>query len=87
MAESAAPLPDPPAQPDSGEEVASTYWYEQALADLLDRGFLLELENNSFRVSDLKALSAILGTATKGRLPWDAPECASDTDAASGRFD
>jgi hypothetical protein len=55
VAESAA-LPDPPAQPDAGEEVASTYWYEQALGDLLDRGFLLELEDHSFRVSDLEAL-------------------------------
>src|ERR1700733_16157421 len=55
VAESVA-LPDPPGQPDSGEEVASTYWYEQALDDLLDRGFLLELEDHSFRVSDLEAL-------------------------------
>ena len=55
VAESAA-LPDPPARPDAGEEVASTYWYEQALGDLLDRGFLLELEDHSFRVSDLEAL-------------------------------
>jgi hypothetical protein len=55
VAESAA-LPDPPAQPDAGEEVASTYWYEQALSDLLDTGFLLEREDHSFRVSDLEAL-------------------------------
>ena len=55
VAESAA-LPDPPAQPDAGEEVASSYWYEQALVDLLDRGFLLELKDHSFRVSDLEAL-------------------------------
>jgi hypothetical protein len=55
VAESSA-LPDPPAQPDAGEEVASTYWYEQALGDLLDKGFLLELEDHSFRVSDLEAL-------------------------------
>src|ERR1700722_4425188 len=52
----AAALPDPPGQPDAGEEVASTYWYEQALGDLLDRGFLSELEDHSFRVSDLEAL-------------------------------
>ena len=50
----AAALPDPPGQPDAGEEVASTYWYEQALGDLLDRGFLSELEDHSFRVSDLE---------------------------------
>src|ERR1700722_4475221 len=55
VAESAA-LPDPPGQPDAGEEVASTYWYEQALGDLLDSGFLLELEDDSFRVSDLETL-------------------------------
>jgi hypothetical protein len=55
VAESAA-LPDPPAQADAREEVASTYWYEQALGDLLDNGFLLELEDHSFRVSDLEAL-------------------------------
>jgi hypothetical protein len=55
VAESAA-LPDPPEQPDAGEEVASTYWYEQALGDLLDRGFLLELEDHSFGVSDLETL-------------------------------
>jgi hypothetical protein len=60
VAESAA-LPDPPAQPDAGEEVASTYWYEQALGDLLDRGFLLELEDHSFRVSDLEALLRLGG--------------------------
>ena len=52
----AAALPDPPGRPDAGEEVASTYWYEQALGDLLDRGFLLELEDHSFRVSDLETL-------------------------------
>lgn len=50
----AAALPDPPGQADAGEEVASTYWYEQALGDLLDRGFLSELEDHSFRVSDLE---------------------------------
>ena len=55
VAESAA-LPDPPSQPDAGEEVASSYWYEQALGELLDRGFLLELEDHSFRISDLEAL-------------------------------
>jgi hypothetical protein len=51
-----AALPDPPGQPDAGEEVASTYWYEQALGDLLDKGFLVELEDRSFRVPDLEAL-------------------------------
>ena len=55
VAESAA-LPNPPGQPDASEEVASTYWYEQALDDLLGRGFLLELEDNTFRVSDLETL-------------------------------
>jgi len=52
VAQSAA-LPDPPGRPDAGEEVASAYWYEQALGDLLDGGFLLELEDHSFRVPDL----------------------------------
>jgi hypothetical protein len=55
VAESAA-LPDPPGQPDAGEEVASAYWYEQALRDLLSGGFLSELENNTFRVLDLQTL-------------------------------
>jgi hypothetical protein len=55
VAESAA-LPDPPGQPDAREEVASTYWYEQALGGLLGQGFLLELEDNTFRVSDLESL-------------------------------
>ena len=55
VAESAA-LPDPPGQPDAGEEVASTYWYEQALADLLGGGFLSELDDNTFRVLDLETL-------------------------------
>jgi hypothetical protein len=55
VAESAA-LPNPPAQPDASEEVASTYWYEQALGDLLGGRFLLELEDNTFRVSDLETL-------------------------------
>ena len=55
VAESAA-LPEPPGQLDAREEVASTYWYEQALGDLLGGGFLLELEDNTFRVSDLEAL-------------------------------
>ncbi len=32
------------------------YWYEQALGDLLDRGVLSELEDHSFRVSDLETL-------------------------------
>lgn len=52
----AAALPDPPGQPDAGEEVASAYWYEQALGDLVGRGFLFELENNTFRVLDLETL-------------------------------
>jgi hypothetical protein len=52
----AAALPDPPAEPDASEDVASAYWYEQALADLLDRGFLLELEDSTFGVSDLESL-------------------------------
>jgi hypothetical protein len=55
VAESAA-LPDPPEQPDASEEVASAYWYEQALDDLLGRGFLLELDNDTFRVPDLESL-------------------------------
>jgi hypothetical protein len=55
VAESAA-LPDPPSQPDAGEEVASTYWYEQVQGDLVDGGFLLELEDRTFRVSDLETL-------------------------------
>ena len=55
VAESAA-LPDPPGYRDAGEEVASTYWYEQALGDLLGGGFLLELEDNTFRVLDLETL-------------------------------
>jgi len=52
----AAALPDPPGHPDAGEEVASTYWYEKALGDLLGEGFLLELEDNTFRVLDLETL-------------------------------
>lgn len=55
VAESAS-LPDPPGQPDASEEVASAYWYEQALGDLLGAGFLLELEDNTFRVSELETL-------------------------------
>jgi hypothetical protein len=55
VAESAA-LPDPPEQPDSTEEVASAYWYERALGDLLGAGFLLELEDDKYRVSDLDSL-------------------------------
>src|ERR1700722_10036447 len=54
-------LPDPPEQPDAGEELASTYWYEQALGDLLHRGVLLELEDHSFRVKDLDTLSRARG--------------------------
>ena len=56
VAQSAA-LPDPPGEPDASEEVASAYWYEQALGDLLARGFLLELEDDRFRVSDFERLS------------------------------
>ncbi len=52
----AAALPDPPGQPDAGEEVASTYWYEQALGTLLGEGFLVEFEDGTFRVSDVEAL-------------------------------
>ena len=52
----AAALPDPPEQPDAGEEVASSYWYERALRDLLGRGLLLEVGDRSFRVSDLETL-------------------------------
>ena len=55
VAESAA-LPDPPGQPDAGEEVASTYWYEQALGALLGGGFIEELEDGTFRVLDLETL-------------------------------
>ena len=55
VAESAA-LPEPPGRPDAREEVASTHWYERALGDLLDGGFLLELEDNTFRVPDLESL-------------------------------
>jgi hypothetical protein len=49
-------LPDPPGQPDAGESVSSTYWYEQALGDLLDNEFLLESGDNTFRVLDLDSL-------------------------------
>ena len=56
VAESSA-LPDPPGQSDAGEEVASAYWYEQALGDLLGGELLFELEDDTFRVSDLEALS------------------------------
>jgi hypothetical protein len=55
VAESAV-LPDPPGQPDAGEELASSFWYEQALGDLIGGGFLSELEDNTFRVSDLETL-------------------------------
>jgi hypothetical protein len=55
VAQSAA-LPDPPGQPDAGEEAASTYWYEQARGDLLRAGFLSELEDHTLRVSDLENL-------------------------------
>ena len=49
-------LPDPPGQPDAGEELASAFWYEQALGDLIGGGFLSELEDNTYRVSDLENL-------------------------------
>jgi hypothetical protein len=52
----AAALPEPPGQLDAREEVASAYWYEQALTDLVGAGFLLELEDNTFRVADLESL-------------------------------
>jgi hypothetical protein len=55
VAESEA-LPGPPGQPDAGEEVASTYWYEQALGALLGEGFLVELGDGAFNVSDLETL-------------------------------
>jgi hypothetical protein len=55
VAESVA-LPEPPGHPDAREEIASTYWYEKALGDLLKAGTLLELEDNTFRVSDLESL-------------------------------
>jgi hypothetical protein len=55
VAESAT-LPEPPGQHDAREEIASTYWYEQALGDLLGAGFLLELEDNTYRVSDVESL-------------------------------
>jgi hypothetical protein len=60
VAESVA-LPDPPGKPDGGEEVASSYWYEQALGGLLDRGFLLELEGPSYLVPDLETLLQLRG--------------------------
>jgi hypothetical protein len=49
-------LPDPPGQPDAGEELASSFWYEQALGDLIGGGFLSELEDNTFRVPDFETL-------------------------------
>ena len=52
----ASALPDPPGQPYAGEEVASNYWYEQALGDLFGGGFLLEAEDNTFRIPDLESL-------------------------------
>ena len=52
----ASVLPDPPEQPDAGEEVASDYWYEQSLGALRNEGFLVELEDRSFRVHDLETL-------------------------------
>jgi hypothetical protein len=55
VAESSA-LPEPPGQRDAREEVASTYWYEQALDDLIDQGFLVELGDDTYRVPDLENL-------------------------------
>jgi hypothetical protein len=55
VAESSA-LPDPPGEPEAREEVASAYWYEQALGDLLGRGFLVELEDDTFQVPNLESL-------------------------------
>jgi hypothetical protein len=52
----ASVLPDPPQQADAAEEVASDYWYEQSLGTLRDEGFLVELGDHSFRVSDLESL-------------------------------
>jgi hypothetical protein len=62
VAESAA-LPEPPGQPDAREEVASSYWYEQSLGALVVAGFLLELEDNAFRVSDLESLLRLRDTS------------------------
>ncbi len=39
-----------------GKNLASDYWYEQALDDLVKGGFLVELEDHSFLVPDLEAL-------------------------------
>jgi hypothetical protein len=52
----ASVLPDPPGQPDAGEEVASDYWYEQSLDALRNEGFLVEVEDHSFRVPDPETL-------------------------------
>jgi hypothetical protein len=57
----ASVLPDPPGEPDAVEEVASSYWYEQSLGTLVDGDFLLELEGDSFRVSDLETLLRLKG--------------------------
>ena|SRR5580698_4979304 len=57
----ASVLPDPPGEPDAGEDVASSYWYEQSLAALVDGDFLVELEGDSFRVSDLETLLRLKG--------------------------
>ena len=43
LAGESSALPDPPGQVDTTEEVASSYWYEQALGDLVAGGFLLEI--------------------------------------------
>jgi hypothetical protein len=62
-------LPDPPGQPDSREEVASTYWYEQARGELLGGGFLSELDDNTFLVSDLETLLRVRGSLNKKAHP------------------
>lgn len=57
-----AALPDPPGHPDAREDAASAYWYERSLADLLSRGFLLEVEENTFRVPELDSLLRLRDT-------------------------
>ena len=55
VAESAV-LPDPPAEPSSSEDLASSYWYEQSLGELLSRGLLVSLEDSSYSIPDLERL-------------------------------
>lgn len=52
----AAVLPDPPGEPDSTEELASSYWYEQALGELLGGGYLLQLDDETYGVADLESI-------------------------------